>query len=395
MNRSSDHYKEKKTVIRPGQLLTFAVILLLFAASPAFSAPGGDQDHPIIPQLTATPTAVVSTVPANSDQNPYGVAFVPREFRRGGPLHPGDILVSNFNDGNNAQGTGTTIVSISPDGTPSLFYTNTATPGLSTALGVLKRGLVLVGNVPSLDGSGVCTQVGDEETDVGQGALAIINRHGHVMKILTSAKFLNGPWDLAVRDDGDHAKIFVADALSGTVSRIDLRLEDFDHDGDVDHIVVEGETQIASGYQHVCNSSAFVLGPTGVALDQEKDILYVASTGDNAIFAIHDASDRHSDDGLGKLVTQDPVHLHGPLGLLRTPNGDLISAQGDAVNPDPTQVSELVEFTAGGKFVAEVEVDPNPGGAFGLALKSFENGDGFVFAAVDDNINSLEIWVVH
>ncbi len=36
------------------------------------------------------------------------------------------------------------------------------------------------------------------------------------------------------------------------------------------------------------------------------------------------------------------MHLHGPFGLVLAPNGDLITANGDAVNGDPTQPSELV-----------------------------------------------------
>jgi hypothetical protein len=40
------------------------------------------------------------------------VAFVPKGFARGGPLHAGDILVSNFNSASGGQGTGSTIVQI-------------------------------------------------------------------------------------------------------------------------------------------------------------------------------------------------------------------------------------------------------------------------------------------
>src|SRR5215471_5173764 len=50
---------------------------------------------------------IVSTVPPNGDVNPYGVAFVPQGFQSGsGPLRAGDILVSNFNNSKNLQGTG-------------------------------------------------------------------------------------------------------------------------------------------------------------------------------------------------------------------------------------------------------------------------------------------------
>ncbi len=50
---------------------------------------------------------VASTVPRNGDVNPYGVVVVRRSQGR---LHQGDILVSNFNNSKNLQGTGSTIV---------------------------------------------------------------------------------------------------------------------------------------------------------------------------------------------------------------------------------------------------------------------------------------------
>jgi len=90
------------------------------------------------------------------------------------------------------------------------------------------------------------------------------------------------------------------------------------------------------------------------------------------------------------LVYQDNVHLHGPLGLLLTPGGNLITANGDAVNSDPSQPSELVEFTRAGQFVAQFSVDPGQGAAFGIALHV--SGDKIRFAAVDDATNVLEIW---
>src|SRR5512140_3286340 len=58
-----------------------------------------------------TVTTLASTVPANGDVNPYGVAVVPRSTGR---LHQGNVLVSNFNASSNIQGTGTTIVQVTP-----------------------------------------------------------------------------------------------------------------------------------------------------------------------------------------------------------------------------------------------------------------------------------------
>jgi sugar lactone lactonase YvrE len=372
-------------------LLAVAVAVLFI--TPRLAAGDDEKNSPLIPQLTPLPTFSDSTVPTNGDVNPYGVAFVPQGFPQGGPLHPDDIIVSNFNNSGNLQGTGTTIVRVNNGIAPTVFFQGQQGLGLTTALGILRRGFVLVGNLPSLHGTGICTAESGPQQNVGQGDLLVIDKHGNLVKTLTSATLLNGPWDLTLRDEGQRARVFVSNALSGSVTRLDLRITgDGAGDGD-DRVVVEKATQIASGYGHRCDPAAFVVGPTGVALDEEKDILYVSSTVDNAIFAIRNASARTSDAGMGHLVTRDAVHLHGPLGLALAPNGNLISTQSDAINQDPNQLSEVVEFTPAGKFVAEFSVDPNAGSAFGLAIGS--HGDSLVFATVDDTTAVLNIWVVH
>src|SRR5271157_5216494 len=73
-----------------------------------------------------TPLLTATTVAANGDNNPYGVAFIPKDFPAGGKLKPGDILVSDFNGvstGTSVQATGVSIVSIDPAGNTTTFYT--------------------------------------------------------------------------------------------------------------------------------------------------------------------------------------------------------------------------------------------------------------------------------
>ena len=123
----------------------------------------------IVPQLAATAPQSVSTVPPNGDLNPYGVAFVPADYQGGGRLHAGDILVSNFNNSANLQGTGTTVVQITPSGQQSVFFQGSGL-GLTTALGVLQRGFVLVGNVPTSDGT---------FSTIRQGSLRLSARKQH------------------------------------------------------------------------------------------------------------------------------------------------------------------------------------------------------------------------
>ena len=156
-------------------------------------------------------------------------------------------------------------------------------------------------------------------------------------------------------------------------------------------LIVAGETQVASGYAHRCDPAAFVVGPTGLAFDRGSGVLfYVASAADNVVFAVAGALGSAPDVGTGRPVVQDATHLHGPVGLVRASGGDLITSQGDAVNTDPAQSSEIVEFTSDGQFVAQFSIDSTPGSAFGMAL--VENEDGFRFAAVDDGLNVLDIW---
>lgn len=347
-----------------------------FKAAGSISNPSGA----LLPELAGVTPVNGNTVPATGDENPYGVAFVPKGFPSGGATASGDVLVSNFNNNNNLQGTGTTIMSVTPAGNPSVFYQGPTGEGLTTALGVLRAGFVIVGNVPSTDGTAAT---------VKQGSLIVLDRSGNQVAAFTDPTLLDGPWDLALVDNGATAKLFVSNVLTGTVTRLDLKVS-----AKTDTVSIVNKTQIASGFAHGRNSTAFELGPTGLAYNPANNTLYVASTQDNAVFAINDAAGRTTDAGTGTMIYQDNAHLRGPLGLVITPNGDLIASNGDAVNPDPTQPSELVEFTPKGQFVAETPVDSSgEGGAFGIAI-SAPQGNTIQFAAVDDISNSLDIWTL-
>jgi hypothetical protein len=338
--------------------------------------PRGD----LLPELQVSSLVTGSTVPANGDVNPYGVTFVPKGFATGGSLAAGDVLVSNFNNSDNLQGTGSTIVSVNPAGATSTFYQGPAGVGLTTALGVLRSGFVLVGNVPSTDGT---------SATVGQGSLIVLDRFGNQVADFTDPNLLDGPWDLAVVDSGASATVFVSNVLGGTVSRLSLKLST-----KKDTVTLVRDTQIASGFTTAPNAAALVVGPTGLVYDAARTELFVASTGDNAIYGITRAINRTTDVGTGTLIYQDAAHLRGPLALVMAPNGDLIAANGDAINADSTQPSELVEFTIKGQFVAQTPVDSSgEGGAFGIAI-SAPIGNTVEFAAVDDLTNSLDIWTI-
>jgi hypothetical protein len=347
-----------------------AGLLLLATATGVAQNRDNDADDAFLP----SPVRTVSTVPANGDVNPYGVVFVTQNFLTGsGPLKHGDILVSNFNNKANLQGTGTTIVRIPRKGAPSLFFQGKAPLGLSTALGTLSYGFVVVGNFPSRDGTAATAT---------PGSLLVINNKGKRIQSFAGPK-IHGPWDMALVDYGDRAIAFVSNALDGTVSRLDFSVSNAG-------LSLKSSKTIASGYVHRADPVTFVVSPTGLVYDKNRNVLYVSSTGDNAVFAVFDAADRESDAGRGSLVYEDNKHLHGALAMAPAPNGHLLVSNSDGINSDPKQPSEIVEFTKYGTFVKQLSVDPAQGGAFGLAVDVFP--DVSIFAAVNDNNATLIIW---
>jgi len=349
------------------------LLLAFVAAETAGIAQGLLRNNSILDSLQSI---TASTVPPSGDLNPYGVAFVPPGFPTGGSIAAGDLLVANFNNSNNLQGTGTTIVSITPSGKQAVFATSKLI-GLDTALGVLSRGFVMVGNLPVTYPQGNATPQ--------QGSLQIFDHNGNLITTLNDPNLLDSPWDLTINDQGSQAQVFVSNVLSGTVTRLNLSVSST-------QVTVVSKTQIGSGYAHQPNAAAVVVGPTGLAYDPFHEILYVASTADNKIFAIANAGSRTSSAGLGSLVFADQTHLHGPLGLTLAPNGNLITANGDAVNAGGTP-NALLEFTPQGYLVAQYQIDGgSPGGAFGVASAASQGATHF--AAVDDDLNTVTIWTL-
>ena len=370
-------YSRASTSNQTSKSAFYRTWMFLLGLIVAFTAVDSNAQAPASSILNSLGTPqVLSTVPTNGDVNPYGVAFVPPSFPTGGLLDAGDILVSNYNNNQNLQGTGTTIVDFRA-GQQTLFFQAPAGSGLSTGLAVLKAGFVLVGNMPTTDGT---------SNTVKPGSLIAINPKGQVVWTYANKQEINGPWDFTVFDQGSRATVFIANVLSGSIERLVLGLN---HGA----VSVLSATQISSSYTHRGDPAALEVGPTGLAYDANRDTLYVASADDNAIYAMPDATQVAQNGLRGFRIYSDNLHLHGALALTLAPNGNLICSNNDVINAVAGQPSELVEFTRGGVFVAERSVDPNLGGSFGLAFGTVSGK--ITFAAVDDNTSSLEVWTVN
>ena len=352
----------------PGIALAAAMIMpgVTAAATPHF--------------LTSFPmqNVVASTVPANGDINPYGIVVVPRST---GNLMKGDILVSNFNAASNMQGTGTTIVQIAPDGSRSVFATVMASNvpsctggvGLTTALAVFRSGWVVVGSLPTSDGTSATARA---------GCLIVLDRWGHVSETIHGG-LINGPWDMTALDRGGSGVLFVTNVLNGTVAaggmvvdrgtvvRVDLSFMAMKP-------MVRSERVIGWGFPEKSDPAALVLGPTGLALDSHWN-LYVADTLDNRIAIISNAVTRMSASHMGRTVSAHHF-LNQPLGLAMAPNGDVLTVNGGDGN--------AVEISPAGHQVAMRLLDSvGAGTLFGLAVAP--GGKGLYF--VDDGSNNLQL----
>ena len=332
-----------------------------------------------------TTTVVASTVPANGDVNPYGVAVVKDSL---GHLRRGNVLVSNFNNSQNLpageQGRGTTIVQVSPNGRVSLFAQIDAANlpgacpggiGLTTALSILNNGWVVVGSLPTSDGTSATAKA---------GCLLVLNSFGRVVETI-AGRGINGPWDMTALNFGPFAELFVTNVLNGTVAANGQVVDE----GTVLRLVVTtpafgrprllATTTIGSGFAEKTDPAALVIGPTGVGLGRDGT-LYVADSVNSAIDAIPGAVFRLTSAGTGRTVSAGGA-INGPLGLAIAPGGDILTVNSGDGN--------LVETTPAGDQVAVKTVNPAGAGAlFGLAVAPFGAG----VYLVDDALNNLDLF---
>jgi len=358
-----------------------AVTAAAIAAAPAASA--SQTGPPYLSHFHRLKT-IASTVPANGDLNPYGVWIVRDSIGR---LHRGNILVSNFNNKNNLEGTGSTIVQITPSGRRTTFATINPRKlpgscpggvGLTTALTVLPLGWVIVGSTPSKNGF-VNTS--------GPGCLIVLNSHGQVKETI-SGQGINGPWDSTVVVRGHFAYLFVTNVLHGTRRARGKVI----HRGIVLRITLTccsrstpparvSTTTIASGYPQRSDPAAFVIGPTGVGIGQHG-LLYVAETLTNSIFLVPNALFRTTSAGQGRLLTKGG-RLSMPLGLAIAPNSNILTVNGGNGRIVETSESGVQVFS---RFLDRSGSPPGAGALFGLAV---QDRSGVYY--VDDAQNTLRL----
>ena len=134
--------------IRLATILLLPVLIAIEALADETGLLGGLRRH----------TVLGSTIPENGDQNPYAVVVSPVTT---GALQKDDVLIDNFNDRNNLQGLGSTIVRYRPSTKKMTLFASVPRNlpqcpggvGMTAAMAVLTSGWVIVGSLPSKDGT--------------------------------------------------------------------------------------------------------------------------------------------------------------------------------------------------------------------------------------------------
>ena len=391
-----------------------ALVTALASSALAHNRRNNTPSTPFIGKFTTVTMGAPSAPPAGpeaGDQNPYGVAVVPRTV---GNLVKGNILVSNFNNKGasptgNFQGTGTSIVQYAPDVQSQTTFAEiepstlpggpSSCPGgvgLTTALVVLRSGWVIVGSLPTTDGT-----IGT----VGAGCLIVLDAKGNPVETF-SGGVVNGPWDMTARDGGFISQLFFSNVLNGDVAAAPpdtpvnagtvARMTLFTPPQGFGKPVMLESTIIGSGFPEENDPAALIIGPTGVGLssvsqnDQGDDnnqgdegsgsVLYVADTISNRIAKISHPSFRSSSAGIGQTVASG-LPLNGPLGLAIAPNGDILTTNSLDGN--------IVETAPSGSPQTTATLAPaGAGSLFGLAV--MPGGTGIYF--VDDSENQLNLF---
>ncbi|RDU96846.1 hypothetical protein [Trinickia dinghuensis] len=365
---------------------TAAAAVLAVVSSVSYAAPQGFLE------TIHRDKTLINTVPDNGDQNPYAITVAPVSA---GTVKAGDVLVDNFNNAANLQGTGSTIVDYHPDTNQMSVFATIPRDlkecpggiGLSTAMTMLKSGYVIVGSTPSNDGT---------TTTKGAGCLIVLDSSGKIVSTITGEN-INDPWgNMAVADNGDTATLFVSNAGFGvggpvagpngevpvfkqsTVLRLDLDIKP----GQAP--VVKKQTVVASGFGAQADKGVFLVGPTGLALSADQKQLYVSDAIGNRVNVIDDPMTRDSSAGVGRQLTADGF-LHRPLAMVTAPNGHLLvtnALNGQVVEIDPAAAKQL--------YARWIDTDkaqspPGSGDLFGIAMTP--QGDGFYY--VEDDVNTL------
>jgi hypothetical protein len=331
-------------------------------------------DGPSILATLSTETTIGSTVdPVTGDQNPYGLDIAPTDS---GSIHRGDLVVCDFNDSANVQGTGNAIIALAPQpgSSPRPVVTNAALLGCTE-------------NVQTGDGT-------IWETAFVAPDIAVLSPAGMLLNTLTGTPF-TAPFGITLvrhgngigNGNGGDPVFYESDATTGAIVRIRAGSSGVHTD------------VIATGFAVNNGVPGTELGPSGLQYEASHDRLYIVDGTNNTLVEFRHVSTIPAG---GITVAANGTSFSGPFAHrarlvfsgspLNAPiSSALLSngfvAIGNTGNPNGENL--IVEITPHGKVADVKNVDTGAAGAiFGMTATAGNEGP-FKLYFNDDNTNTV------
>jgi hypothetical protein len=345
----------------------------MLPAQPSVSAPqSAEQAQPdgggSILKLLKKEVEIGSTIdPKFGQLNPYGLTVAPVTS---GDFKKGDLVVCNFNDKKNVQGTGFTIVALHPK------------PGSKPLLVSSSKTLVGCDALALSSGDDIWAAAFSADDN------PIISSGGALEGNIKGKPFEHPFGQIFAQPTGGSPAFYETNAADGTVVRINLGSK-FTYD------------VIAKGFAVNHGVPGSILAPSGLAYKPKGDILYVVDGTNNTVVAFSHVT-KIPNGGVivepGGKTFKGPSasHAHllwagapldGPISSALLFNGNLVV--GNTLNPTGHNV--MVEMSPTGKVLDTDNVDKGAAGAiFGMVATGTTAADTKLYFN-DDNNNDLMV----
>lgn len=319
----------------------------------------------VLATLTTEQT-IGSTSPSTpADVNPYGLDVAKTTA---GNIAAGDLVVCDFNNPGNVQGTGTEIVALHPTvgSTPALIAKSNTLMGCN-ALVTAPNGNIWLAAFKANDNP-------------------IFTPSGTLVTALS-----NGPWHHPFGETFAPPNVFyVSNAGDGSLVRV---------------TVMPGPTfsftVIATGFPVNGGKPGSILSPSGLNYQTSGDILYIVDGTNNTLYAIDNVSSVGANgiavNANGQSFTgpsASSAHvifsgppLNGPISSAILPGGNI--AVGNTLDPDGQNL--IVEISPGGTLLDVDNVDKGAAGAlFGMVATGNSAANAKLYFN-DDNDNTVKV----
>jgi hypothetical protein len=332
------------------------------------SMPSPAKGGGILKQLK-NQVVIGSTVdPIYGQLNPYGLDVAKST---NGDFTKGDLVVCNFNDNYNVQGTGYTIIALHP------------TPGSSPSL--------VTADPTTLTGCNALA-VGPDDTIYAAAFVSnddpIFSSSGSLITNLSGSPFNNPFGQTYAQPMKGSASVYESNAADGSIVRINLP----SYSTEV----------IATGFPVNGGPPGSILGPSGLQYQRQHDTLYVVDGQNNSVTAIRKVSSIGSNCtirvtgnghrfggacGSKAKVIYSGSPLNGPISSALLFNGSLVI--GNTLDPDGENL--MVELTPGGHVLDVLNVDTGPAGSLFGMVATGTNASNTKLYFNDDNNNNLQV----